>query len=162
VFAGVFPSQSNHCNLSLEIAMKQWFLALHVLFLGWMFAAPAAAAEPIKVVYHMSEGIPQASRAINNIRNHLAADPTAKIVVVTHGLGIDFLLDGATNQMEQSFSGAISDLTSKGVEFRVCNNTLVSRKIEPAKLAMETKIVPSGVAEVARLQAQEKYVYLRP
>jgi len=34
----------------------------------------------IKVVYHLSEGIPQASRAIGNIRNHLAADPTAKIV----------------------------------------------------------------------------------
>jgi intracellular sulfur oxidation DsrE/DsrF family protein len=54
----------------------------------------------IKVVYHLSEGIPQASRAIGNIRNHLAADPTAKIVVVTHGLGIDFLLDGAKNFAE--------------------------------------------------------------
>jgi intracellular sulfur oxidation DsrE/DsrF family protein len=116
----------------------------------------------IKVVYHLSEGIPQASRAIGNIRNHLAADPTAKIVVVTHGLGIDFLLDGATNQMDQPFSGSVSDLASKGVEFRVCNNTLVSRKISPDKLLMETKVVPSGVAEVAKLQANEKFVYLRP
>ena len=104
----------------------------------------------IKVVYHLSEGIPQASRAIGNIRNHLAADPSAKIVVVTHGLGIDFLLDGATNQMDQPFAGAVSDLVNKGVEFRVCNNT------------MEAKVVPSGVAEVAKLQANEKFVYLRP
>lgn len=116
----------------------------------------------IKVVYHLSEGVPQASRALNNIRNHLSADPTAKIVVVTHGLGIDFLLDGATNQMEQPFAGGVSDLASKGVEFRVCNNTLVSRKIPADKLMMETKIVPSGVAEVARLQAKEAFVYLRP
>ncbi|WP_334134740.1 DsrE family protein, partial [Tepidimonas sp.] len=87
----------------------------------------AHAAEPIKVVYHLSEGIPQASRAIQNIRNHLAADPTAKIVVVTHGLGIDFLLEGATNQMEQPFAGAVADLANRGVEFRVCNNTLVAR-----------------------------------
>ena len=116
----------------------------------------------IKVVYHLSEGVPQASRALNNIRNHLSADPTAKIVVVTHGLGIDFLLDGATNQMEQPFAGGVSDLASKGVEFRVCNNTLVSRKIPVDKLMMETKIVPSGVAEVARLQAKEAFVYLRP
>ncbi|HMN93510.1 MAG TPA: DsrE family protein [Hydrogenophaga sp.] len=123
---------------------------------------PAGASEPIKVVYHMSEGIPQASRAVNNIRNHLAADPTAKIVVVTHGLGIDFLLEGATNQMEQPFAGAISDLASKGVEFRVCNNTLVARRIEANKVAMEAKVVPSGVAEVARLQAREGYAYLRP
>lgn len=125
-------------------------------------SAQAQSQEAIKVVYHMSEGIPQASRAVNNIRNHLAADPTAKIVVVTHGLGIDFLLDGATNQMDQSFAGAIGDLAAKGVEFRVCNNTLVARKIDPAKVAMEAKVVPSGVAEVARLQAREGFVYLRP
>mgnify|MGYP006199287139 CR=1 FL=1 len=121
-----------------------------------------AADDVIKVVYHLSEGIPQASRGLNNIRNHLAADPKAKIVVVTHGLGIDFLLDGATNQMEQPFSGSVADLASKGVEFRVCNNTLVSRKIDPSKLLMETKVVPSGVSEVARLQAREGFVYLRP
>lgn len=125
-------------------------------------AATAQAQDAIKVVYHLSEGIPQASRAIQNIRNHLAADPKAKIVVVTHGLGIDFLIDGATNQMEQPFSGSVADLASKGVEFRVCNNTLVSRKIDAAKLLMETKVVPSGVAEVARLQAREQFVYLRP
>lgn len=116
----------------------------------------------VKVVYHLSEGIPQASRAMANIRNHIAADPTVKIVVVTHGLGIDFLLDGATNQMEQSFAGAIGELSGRGVEFRVCNNTLVSRKIPKERVAMEAKIVPSGVAEVANLQAKEGYVYLRP
>jgi uncharacterized protein len=121
-----------------------------------------AADDVIKTGYHMSEGIPQASRAINNIRNHLAADPKAKIVVVTHGLGIDFLLDGATNQMEQPFAGSIGELAAKGVEFRVCNNTLVSRKIDASRVAMEAKIVPSGVAEVARLQAREGFVYLRP
>ncbi len=121
-----------------------------------------AATDAVKVVYHLSEGIPQASRAINNIRNHIAADPTAKIVVVTHGLGIDFLLDGATNQMEQPFAGAVSDLAGKGVEFRVCNNTLNSRKIDASRVLMEAKVVPSGVAETARLQAKEGFVYLRP
>ena len=142
--------------------MLKWMTAIKALLLGLVFSVSAYAADGVKVVYHMSEGIPQASRAIQNIRNHLAADPTAKIVVVTHGLGIDFLLEGATNQMEQPFAGAVSDLASKGVEFRVCNNTLVSRKISPDKLLMETKIVPSGVAEVARLQAKEGFVYLRP
>ena len=133
---------------------------LIALVFGLLMAGAALAQ--IKVVYHLSEGIPQASRAIGNIRNHLAADPSAKIVVVTHGLGIDFLIDGATNQLDQPFAGSISDLANKGVEFRVCNNTLVSRNISPDKVAMEAKIVPSGVAEVARLQAKEGFVYLRP
>jgi intracellular sulfur oxidation DsrE/DsrF family protein len=64
--------------------------------------------------------------------------------------------------MDQPFAGAVSDLVSKGVEFRVCNNTLVSRKISADKLLMEAKVVPSGVAEVAKLQAKEGFVYLRP
>lgn len=140
------------------LALKSAMLAL---LLATSFQA-RAADDVIKTVYHMSEGIPQASRAISNIRNHLAADPKAKIVVVTHGLGIDFLLQGATNQMDQPFAGAIADLANQGVEFRVCNNTLTARKIDPNRVAMEAKIVPSGVAEVAKLQAREGFVYLRP
>jgi intracellular sulfur oxidation DsrE/DsrF family protein len=119
-------------------------------------------AQSIKVVYHINEGVQQASRAIGNIRNHLNADPKAKIVVVTHGPGIDFLLDGAENMAGNKFAGSIGELASRGVEFRVCNNTLNSRKIPKEQVVMEAKIVPSGVAEVANLQANEKYVYLKP
>jgi intracellular sulfur oxidation DsrE/DsrF family protein len=125
-------------------------------------AVSAFAWSQVKVVYHLSEGVPQASRAIGNIRNHLAAEPTTKIVVVAHGLGVDFLLDGATNQQDQAFAGSIGELAGRGVEFRVCNNTLVSRRIAKERVAMEASIVPSGVAEVARLQAKEAFVYLRP
>ena len=71
-------------------------------------------------------------------------------------------MDGAVNAQKQPFTGSISDLANKGVEFRVCNNTLVSRNIPADKVAMEAKIVPSGVAEVARLQAKEGFVYLHP
>jgi hypothetical protein len=142
--------------------MFKWLLALKALVFGLFLSMSVHAADGVKVVYHLSDGIPQAARAMQNIRNHLAADPTAKIVVVSHGAGIDFLLEGAMTPANQPFSGTVSDLASKGIEFRVCNNTLVSRKISPDKLLMETKIVPSGVAEVAKLQANEGFVYLRP
>jgi len=132
-----------------------------LLLMAGLLACTLTLAQ-IKVVYHLSEGIPQASRAIGNIRNHLTADPTVKIVVVTHGSGIEFLLYGATNQMDQPFAGSVSELVSKGVEFRVCNNTLMTRKISADKVLMEAKVVPSGVAEVARLQAKEGFVYLHP
>jgi intracellular sulfur oxidation DsrE/DsrF family protein len=56
----------------------------------------------------------------------------------------------------------VGDLSGKGVQFRVCNNTLQTRNIDASKVLMEAKIVPSGVAEVARLQAKEGYVYLKP
>jgi intracellular sulfur oxidation DsrE/DsrF family protein len=122
----------------------------------------AGAEEPIKTVYHMNEGVDQASAGLRNIRNHLDADPTSKIVVVGHGKGIDFMLAGATDAKGELFAGAIGNLASKGVDFRVCNNTLVSRKIDASKVVLEATIVPSGVAEIARLQAREGYVYLKP
>ena len=126
-----------------------------------LLAASLAWGE-VKVVYHLNEGILQASRAMGNIRNHLDADPTVKIVVVTHGAGIDFLLDGATNMAGLPFTGAIGELSGRGVEFLVCNSTLTGRKIDKNKVAMEAKVVPSGVAEVANLQFKQGFAYIRP
>jgi len=119
-------------------------------------------AQDVKVVYHVNTGIESAAAALGNVRNHLTADPTVKITVVTHGPGIDFLLEGAKDSKGREFSGLVGDLAGKGVQFRVCNNTLVSRNIDAGKVVMEAKIVPSGVAEVARLQAKEGFVYLKP
>ena len=133
-------------------------LLFGLLCAGWVHAADG----PVKVVYHLVDGQAQSTRAIGNIRNHLNADPGAQIVVVAHGAGIDFLLDGATDTKGQPFAGTIGELANRGVKFRVCDNTLLVRGIAKDKVAMEATIVPSGVAEVARLQAREAFVYLRP
>ena len=126
-----------------------------------LFAVTAMAAGQIKVVYHVNNS-DNATAALNNIRNHLAASPTARIVVVTHGPGIDFLLDGAKNANGNPYDIPVQELAGRGVEFDVCKNTLDARKLDKSRLLPEAKIVPSGVAEVARLQAEEGYVYLKP
>lgn len=123
--------------------------------------APKGAATS-KVVYHVNEGVDKAVPALRNVRNHLDAEPTARIVVVTHGPGIDFLLDGAKDKNGNPFEVTIDTLQARGVEFRVCQNTLVSRNIDPKKVIQQAKIVPSGVAEIGRLQTTEGYVYLKP
>ena len=126
-----------------------------------LIPAAGMAAPQIKVVYHVnnSDG---ASTVLNNIRNHLNASPAAKIVVVTHGPGIDFLVDGAKNANGNPYDIPVQELADRGVEFRVCKNTLDARKLDKSKLLPDTKIVPSGVAEIARLQAEEGFVYLKP
>lgn len=121
-----------------------------------------AQAQDTKAVYHLNTGIENAAAALNNIKNHLDADPKAKIVAVSHGPGLDFLLQDARDSKGREFSALISALAGRGVEFRACNNTLTTRNIDPSKLALEAKIVPSGVAEVARLQAREGFAYLKP
>jgi intracellular sulfur oxidation DsrE/DsrF family protein len=139
----------------------QKFAAL-VLLMLFAVLAQAAGDNDVKVVYHLTEGIDQASRAMRNIRNHLSVDPAAKIVVVAHGNGIDFLLDGAKDKNGNPFDVTVQELAGQGVEFRACQFTLKSRDIAKDKLLPEAKLVASGVAEVARLQAKEHYVYLRP
>ena len=124
--------------------------------------AVAAAQDIIKVVYHVNTGVETAAVILNNINNELNASPSDKIVVVTHGPGIDFLLSDAKDSKGREFSGQVSALAARGVDFRVCQNTLQTRNIDAGKLLMETKVVPSGVAEVARLQAKEGFVYLKP
>ncbi len=135
-----------------------------VLALLVAFSASAAspAASPVKTVYHLSEGLEQATQALRYIRNHLVADPKAKIVVVAHGSGVDFLLEGAEDKNKNPYNVAVEDLSMQGVEFRVCEMTLQSRGIDKAKLLPEVKVVPSGVVEIARLQAREGYAYIRP
>jgi uncharacterized protein len=136
------------------------FLALFVASFG--LGAFAAAGEQVKAVYHVNEGVDKAAAVLRNVGNHLDAEPNTKIVVVTHAAGIDFLLDGAKDRNGNPFDAAVDTLQARGVEFRVCNNTLVSRKIDPKRVIPQATIVPSGVAEIGRLQAKEGYVYLKP
>ena len=117
---------------------------------------------PVRTVYHLTNGPDEAQRALGNIRNHLNADPKANIVVVANGDGILFMLDGAKDRNGNPFDAAIQDLKGKGVDFRLCNNTLVQRKIDKSRVIPDVAIVPSGVAEAATLQAQLGYAYLRP
>lgn len=122
----------------------------------------AKTAQPVKVVYHVSEGIEQATNALRNVRNHLSADPGARITVVTHANGIDFLLDGAKDKNGNEFLANVQELVQRGVDFRVCRITLERRMIDPKRVIEEARLVPSGVAEVSRLQAREGYAYLKP
>lgn len=129
-----------------------------IVFFG--MSAGVMASET-KTVYHINDST-VAGVAMNNVKNQLSADPDAKIIVVAHGKGVDFLLDGAADKNGNPYNIAEEELMAKGVQFRVCNNTLVSRKIDPKTVIPGAKIVPSGVAELAKLQAKEGYVYIKP
>lgn len=124
----------------------------------------AAAAEnpeaQEKVVYHINDAS-VARVALRNVENHLDASPDAKIVVVTHGKGIDFLLNNAKDD-KGAFEPQVAGLVDRGVTFDVCRNTLKGRKLDDSAAIMEARVVPSGVAEIGRLQSKEGYAYLKP
>jgi len=127
-------------------------------------AASGAKADvaPDKVVYHVNNTDDQASDALRNIGNHLEVNPKAKIVVVTHAKGVDFLFNDAKDKGGNPYNIRVEELKSKGVQFDVCEITLRNRKLEKSKFIPEATYVPSGVAEITKLQAREGYAYLRP
>lgn len=125
-------------------------------------AGAAHAQQPVRAVYHLGEGLEQASRGLEYIRNHLEADPKAEIVVVAHAAGVDFLMKGAKTAKGNEYRSMVEDLDLQGVQFRVCEITLRERNLRRDQFLPEARFVPSGVAEIARLQAREGYSYLKP
>jgi intracellular sulfur oxidation DsrE/DsrF family protein len=123
---------------------------------------PKANIAEDKVVYHVNDTKEQATNALRNIGNHLEVNPRAKIVVVTHALGVDFLFEGARDKNGNFYNVAVEELKQRGVEFDVCEITLRNRKLDKSKFIPEAKFVPSGVAEITRLQQREGFAYLRP
>ncbi len=121
-----------------------------------------AQAQAIRAVYHFADGLEQASRGLQYLRNHLEADPHDRIVAVAHAAGVDFLMKGAKTAKGNEYRGAVEDLELQGVEFRVCEITLRERGLRREQFLPEVKFVVSGVAEIARLQSREGYAYLRP
>jgi len=117
---------------------------------------------PDRVIYHVNDTGAQAVGALRNINNHLEVNPQARIVVVTHAQGVDFLFDGAKDRNGNPYNIAVEELKRRGVRFDVCEITLRNRKLGKSQFIPEVSYVPSGVAEIARLQQREGYAYIRP
>ncbi len=124
-------------------------------------ASATTAAEPIRAVYHINE-IDKARGLLANVRNHLRDDPGVQIVVIANGGGIDFLLKDAVDKSGVEFAPALQDLQAKGVKFLVCRNTLASRNLTDANVGEFAGVVQAAVGEIARLQARQGYVYIKP
>ena len=124
------------------------------------FAGAAAAQD--KVIYHFDSGLAQATKGLRNIRNHLEVDRKAKIVVVAHAEGVDFLMSGAQDANKNPYNVIVEDLKSQGVTFEVCRITLRNRKLDAKQFIPEVDFVPSGVQRIAQLQQREGYAYIKP
>jgi intracellular sulfur oxidation DsrE/DsrF family protein len=132
-----------------------------VVTLAGCAATPSSAGRE-KVVYHLNQGNEQATDGLRNIRNQLSVNKDAKIVVVTHARGIDFLMKGAQDRNGNPFQVTVEQLKEQGVEFRICEITLQGRGLRRDQFIEEASFVPSGVGEVTRLQQREGFAYLKP
>ena len=121
----------------------------------------AAALAQDKVVYHINDTQNQALATLRNVRNHLDTDPSAKIKVVTHALGVDFLMDGAKDRNGNPFATTVAALVNSGVKFEVCEITLKNRDLKREQFIQEAEFTPSGVVRLTKLQLQG-HAYIKP
>jgi uncharacterized protein len=104
------------------------------------------------VTYHIDDAALQAVKALRNIRNHLDVDPGAKITVVTHANGVDFLMEGAKDNQGGAMAGPVAALVARGVKFEICEITLRNRNLKREQFLQEADFTPSGVVRLAKLQ----------
>jgi hypothetical protein len=126
------------------------------------FGDQKATVAEDKVIYHVNDTDAQANDALRNIGNHLQVNPKAKIVVVSHAKGVRFLMNGARDKNGNPYNVPVESLKERGVQFDVCEITLKNSKMQKSQFIPEATFVPSGVAEITRLQQREGYAYLRP
>lgn len=159
--------------------LKTKILSAFLVSLCLLMTTAASANERYgkqKVVYHINYDNPkQQTGALRNVQNHINAvgAENMDIKIVLHGNGLALLLEPDSlaklkkfkhANADETMTAKIDNLKSQGVDFNVCANTVRGRKVdlETDLYNVDTKdVVPSGVAEVARLQAMG-YSYIKP
>ncbi len=157
--------------------MQRVFNALlaGLFLLGIGAGSVLADDEKQKVVYHINYDDPKKqAAALRNVQNHINAVGAEKLdlKVVMHGDGLALLLypESEPNtkmkmaNADDEMQARIAGLKDQGIEFQVCANTLKGRKIDMEHDLYDVAkadVVPSGVAQLAILQAQG-YAYIKP
>ena len=123
-------------------------MALAVLIIG---STPVAARKKTRhrVVMQVSgSDTTEWKGTINNLKNLKKGwDSDVAIEVVAHGPGIAFLLTRKTTQGD-----AIRALTAQGVQFVICENSLLEKKVGKQEVMPEAGLVPMGIGEIALKQ----------
>lgn len=142
------------------------FAAAFAAFAVVCAPAIAAAAEAVKIAFHVDEDDPQKMNlTLNNAANvakyYEAQGTPTEIEVVTYGPGLMMLVEG-----ESPVAARISAmaLEHEGLKFSACANTMAAMErktgAKPALLS-EAEAVPSGVVRLVELQGQG-YAYIKP
>ena len=150
-----------HAEFNVDETMETLTM-LRTLFLTTMMCImPSLASAQDKVAYHINDTATQALGGLRNAKNHLDTDPSARITVVAHATGVDFLMQDAKDRNGNPYEIAVQDLVKRGVKFEVCEITLQNRNLKREQFIAEASFTPSGVVRLTKLQTQG-FAYIKP
>ena len=157
---GGYDDLRRHFGLKVRDPEATSYVPVIAVFATTALSMGAALAQD-KVVYHFDNTVAQGLKGLRNVRNHLDTDPSAKITVVTHANGVDFLMEGAKDANGGAFAGPVAALVARGVSFEICEITLKNRDLKKEQFIQEADYTPSGVVRIAQLQKQGA-AYIKP
>ncbi|NLC88479.1 MAG: hypothetical protein GX681_00205 [Clostridiaceae bacterium] len=104
----------------------------------------------MRVVFHIDE-LDKWPLLLSNVRNFLKVETDAGVEVVAYAQAV--LYYAGDDKLPEDLVGR--------VDFTACGNALNALEVDRSKLPEQVRIVPSGVVEIIRKQA-EGYYYIRP
>ena len=124
-------------------------------------ATATAAADKLKVVYHLSD-LDKAAVVLGNIENHfdgVGGPDHVIIALVVHGPALRAFHAASASR---DIASRVRQFTKDGAELAACGNTMRAQKVTLADLVPGfVAAEKGGVVRIAELQAQG-YLYLRP
>lgn len=112
-----------------------------------------------QVIFHLDEEAEEKVQfVLNNIINLLndLGDETVEVALLANGPAVKAFQTG-----EERYSKSVLELLEREVRIVLCNNALNLFDLERTSMLAEATIVPSGVGELVRKQA-EGWAYIRP
>ena len=109
-----------------------------------------------RIVFHVTTPDTAAYRAMSRQIVHVLEHwPTAQIEVVAHNKGI-----GLLEKKKSNVADKISALTTQGVRFVACEQTMKIQKLEKSDILPEAGFVERGVVHVVERQ-EEGWAYIK-
>ncbi len=146
--------------LEVRRPTRRYFVMLITIAITTLLSPATLAADRPGVVFHLdADG--HANRALRQIGRQLEASPDVPIRVILIASAVNIALEGAKDDHGGLYSAQIEQLLANGVQFFACENTLLSFNIPADRLAFGIDTVPSGVAELTRLQLERQFAYIK-
>ena len=112
------------------------------------------------VAVHL-DSITHINRAIRQVERLVDAHPGTPVRLILIASAVEPALEGAMDKNGGLYSAQLEQLLAKGVGIFACETTLTSLSKRPEELTFGVDTVPSGIAELARLQLESDFAYLK-
>ena len=112
------------------------------------------------VAFHVDSDT-KMNHVLRQVGRHRAANHAMPTRVILIAEGVKAALDNATDSSGGAYSAQMEQLIAAGIRIFACETTLTSYGLDADDLALGIETIPSGVAELARLQISHQWAYIK-